>query len=181
MKASAKYAVLGLLLERPSYGHELLARFREAFGGNGWAVSAQALYGALDRLERDRLIEPAGAERGASRRQPRRPYVATAAGAAELRRFLDAPMGAEPTRAELLVRLRCAGGHDAGALARMLDAHELACRDELRRIAGGARPAALAELLAREQRRLGVEARLAWVAYARRQLHAPPSARRAAA
>lgn len=174
MRASAKYAVLGLLLERPSYGHELLVRFREAFGEGGWAVSAQGLYAALDRLERDGLIEPTGEERDASRRQPRRPYVVTAAGAAELRRFLDAPMGPEPSRAELLVRLRCAGAHDAGALARMLDAHELACRDELRRIADGAHPAALAELLAREQRRLVVEARLSWIDYARRQLRAAP-------
>jgi DNA-binding PadR family transcriptional regulator len=184
VKASAKYAVLGLLLERPSYGYELLGRFRQAFGGAGWTVSPQALYAALDRLERDGLVEPVADARGTTRRQPKRPYLVTAAGAAELRRFLAAPMGADPPRAELLLRLRCGAAEERDALARMLDAHERACREELGRLGdAGAAAGQLVERLAREQRRLGVEARLAWVDYARRQLReaapadAPPARR----
>lgn len=175
MQASAKYAVLGLLLERPSYGSELLARFRRAFVGARWALSAQALYAALDRLERGGLIEPLDGEaHTGSRRQPKRPYRVTAAGVRELRRFLDAPMGADASRAELLVRLRCATTAGADALPRLLDAHERACREELGRLeAGGDGETALADRLAREQLRIGVAARLAWVDYARGQLGAP--------
>lgn len=176
MKTSAKYAVLGLLLERPSYGYELVLRFRHAFAGAHWGLSAQALYAALDRLERGGLIEPLdGDGHSGSRRQPKRPYRVTAAGARELERFLDEPMGPDATRAELLVRLRCAAALDAGALTRMLDAHEQACREELARIDADAGAAdALADRLAREQQRLGVTARLAWVDYARRELRERP-------
>ena len=81
-------------------------------------------------------------------------------------------MGADAPRAELLVRLRCGAAGDAGALPRMLDDHERACRAELAQIRAEAAcdGDALLERLAREQRRLGVEARLAWVGYAREQL-----------
>lgn len=101
----------------------------------------------------------------------------TAAGGRELERFLAEPMGPDAPRAELLVRLRCAAALDAGTLARMLDAHEQACREELARIDADARAGdALAERLVREQQRLGVTARLAWVDYARAQLRAKPGA-----
>lgn len=170
MRASAKHAVLGLLREQPSYGSELLVRFHRAFAAARWAPSAQALYAALDRLERDGLIEPLDADAPAgSRRQPKRPYRVTAAGARELDRFLDAPMAPDASRAELLVRLRCATAPGAAALPHLLDAHERACRAELGRLEHD-RDDALAERLAREQLRLSLAARLAWVAYARRQL-----------
>jgi DNA-binding PadR family transcriptional regulator len=182
VKAGTKYAVLGLLLERPSYGYEVLVRFRRAFDAAQWAVTPQGLYASLDRLERDGLIEPvATRDRDASRRQPKTPYRVTPSGARELRRFLDAPMGADPSRAELLVRLQCVAARDADALLGMLDGYEQACLDELGRIGEQAPVAAddsLVERLAREERRLGVQARLMWIDYARRQLREAADARR---
>jgi DNA-binding PadR family transcriptional regulator len=175
VRAGTKYAVLGLLRAQPSYGYEILVRFRRAFDAADWDISPQGLYSSLDRLERDGLIEPV-ATRGpdASRRQPKTPYRLTRTGAAELRRFLATPMTAAPSCAELLVRLQCVAAGDAGALSTMLDAHERACRDELRRIGDetpgdlGAAADALVERLAREERRLGIQARLTWIDYARR-------------
>jgi DNA-binding PadR family transcriptional regulator len=176
VKAGTKHAVLGLLLERPSYGYEVLVRFRRAFDAAHWAITPQGLYASLDRLERDGLIEPVAMRDGeASRRQPKTPYRVTPSGVRELRRFLDAPIGADPTRAELLVRLRCVASRDAEAL-QMLDGYEQACLDELGRL-GGTAPAAgaqrsgsLLERLALEERRLGIQARLMWVEYARKEL-----------
>lgn len=172
-----KYAVLGLLLERPSYGYEVLVRFRRAFDAAQWAITPQGLYASLDRLERDGLIEPVAARgRDASRRQPKTPYRVTPTGARELRRFLDAPISADPSRAELLVRLQCAAAGDSGSLLEMLDGYEQACLDELGRIGGEAptpRAAAsrsLLERLALEERRLGIQARLMWIDYARQEL-----------
>jgi DNA-binding PadR family transcriptional regulator len=176
VKAGTKYAVLGLLLEQPSYGYEVLGRFRRAFDAAQWAISPQGLYAALDRLERDGLIEPVDERpRTASRRQPKTPYRVTPSGERELRSFLDAPMDAEPTRAELLVRLQCVASRDVGALRAMLDGYEHACLEELGRIgeqaAGGDLAAgSLLERLAREERRLVVQARLMWIDYARGQL-----------
>lgn len=177
MKAGTKYAVLGLLHEQPSYGYEVLVRFRRAFDAADWGISPQGLYASLDRLERDGLIEPVATPApAASRRQPKTPYRVTATGAAELHRFLATPMTAEPSRAELLVRLQCVAERDAEALLGMLDSHEQACLDELGRIGEDApdhaRPAddPLVERLAREERRLGIQARLMWIDYARREL-----------
>ena len=178
MKAGTKYAVLGLLLERPSYGYEVLVRFRRAFDAGQWAISPQGLYASLDRLERDGLIEPLAAAAGdGSRRQPKTPYRVTAHGARALRQFLETPMGPDPSRAEFLVRLQCAASKDADTLLRMLDGYEHACLDELSRLAtdappdGEAAPAGtLVELLALEDRRLGLQARLTWIDFARQQL-----------
>lgn len=178
MKAGTKYAVLGLLLERPSYGYEVLVRFRRAFDAGQWAISPQGLYAALDRLERDGLIEPAAEQATAlSRRQPKTPYRVTADGARELRSFLETPMNPDPSRAEFLVRLQCAVSKDTDALLRLLDGYEHACLDELGRIGADARNGSeaaqlgrLVERLALEDRRLGLQARLTWIEFARQEL-----------
>ncbi len=173
MKAGTKFAVLGLLLERPSYGYEVLVRFRRAFDAGQWAITPQGLYAALDRLEQDGLIEPI-VDQDASRRQPKTPYRVTVDGAQTLRQFLETPMDADPSRAEFLVRLQCAASQDADALLRMLDGYEHACLEELSRLGvdghddeGRGR---LVERLALEDRRLALQARLTWIEYARQQL-----------
>lgn len=185
MRAGTTYAVLGLLLEQPSYGYELLARFRRAFDVVAWEITPQGLYASLDRLERHGLIEPIDERsRAASRRQPRTPYRVTRAGAQTLERFLGEPLGADTSRAELLLRLQCVAVRDADALARMLDGYEATCLDELVRLAAVARatPAgALLERLALEERRLGVQGRLSWIRYARRELAPEPAASTAGA
>lgn len=175
MKVGTKYAVLGLLLDQPSYGYEVLVRFRRAFDVAQWGISPQGLYASLDRLERDGLIEPVDvAGHDARRRQPKTPYRVTPSGADELRRFLETPMSADPSRAELLVRLQCVAPRDTDALLRMLDEHEQACLDELARMPERPRAAdaSLVERLALEERRLGIQARLLWVDHARHELRA---------
>ena len=183
MQVGTKYAVLGLLLEQPSYGYEVLVRFRRAFDVAQWGISPQGLYASLDRLERDGLIEPVDVpDRDTRRRQPKTPYRVTPSGADELRRFLDTPMRADPSRAELLLRLQCVAARDVDALLRMLDDHEQACLDELGRLPERARPAddSLVERLALEEQRLAIQARLLWVAYARRELSGPGDPTRSA-
>jgi DNA-binding PadR family transcriptional regulator len=182
VRAGTKYAVLGLLQEQPSYGYEVLVRFRRAYGAAEWGISPQGLYAALDRLQRDGLIEPVAASgRNASRRQPKTPYRVTSAGTAELQRFLATPMSAGPSRAELLVRLQGVGTRDTDALLAMLERHEQACLDELGRLAAEAPDEPdpcdlLVERLAREEQRLGIQARLLWIDYARQQLRAAGNA-----
>ena len=177
MKSGTKYAVLGLLLERPSYGYEVLVRFRRAFDAGRWDISPQGLYASLDRLERDGLIEPVAERLASARRQPKTPYRVTVDGARALRQFLETPMNADPSRAEFLVRLQCAISKNADALMQLLDGYEHACLDELARIdpeppAGddGTELTLLVERLALEDRRLGVQARLTWIEFARQQL-----------
>jgi DNA-binding PadR family transcriptional regulator len=186
VQVGTKYAVLGLLLDRPSYGYEVLVRFRRTFDAAQWDISPQGLYASLDRLERDGLIEPIVASaRDASRRQPKTPYRVTATGADELQRFLDTPLNADASRAELLMRLQCMATRDTDALLQTLDDHEHACLDELGRIGGpaaarrGGPRSSLLERLVLEERRLGIQARLMWIDYARHELRSDDGAQRA--
>ncbi len=51
---SAKYAILGLVIERPGYGYQLAQRLEERFGSSSFAPSG--VYSALDQLSRDEFV-----------------------------------------------------------------------------------------------------------------------------
>lgn len=84
-----QHAVLALLADGPSYGYDLKARFADVVGPQ-WRLNIGHLYQVLDRLHRDQLVEAETVP------QPRRPdrtvYHITAAGQAELRSWLAAPV-----------------------------------------------------------------------------------------
>lgn len=178
LRPSAKLAVLGLVLERPSYGYELVSRFDRAFGEQPWEwrVTPQAIYGALNDLEAATLIEPIETATGSdsqrwtssSQRRQRQHYRATGDGARAMRTWLTQPMASNPSREELLIRLHF-GEADEGALREMLRLHAEACLVELERIA--AAPAdTRTQRLVKEDRRLAVQARLSWIDFARAEL-----------
>src|SRR4030081_2910204 len=85
---SAKYAVLGLVIERPGYGYQLAQRLEERFASSGFAPSG--VYSALDQLSREALGRrrgevgaAGGGEGGGSRTRraaPRTIYEATEQG-----------------------------------------------------------------------------------------------------
>ena len=181
LRPSAKLAVLGLLLERPSYGYELVTRFSRAFGEQPWEwrVTPQAIYGALNDLERDSLIEPlvVGGERweDSAQRRQRQNYRVTGDGARVMRGWLAEPMSSNPSREELLIRLHFGDTSDE-ALRMLLRQHAETCLEELERIA--ASPARTrVQRLVKEDRRLAVQARLSWIDYARAELRGPDDAR----
>lgn len=49
-----KHAVLGLVIEQPSYGYKLAQRLEDRCGSWGWQRAG--VYGALDQLARERLV-----------------------------------------------------------------------------------------------------------------------------
>jgi DNA-binding PadR family transcriptional regulator len=171
LRPSARLAVLGLVLERPSYGYELVARFDRTFAEQpcAWRVTPQAIYDALLKLEKVTLIEPI-CERppGRSQAASRQVYRATPTGARAMREWLGRPMPSNPSREELLLRLRFGEGSDH-ALREMLRLHAVACLEELERI-GSAEAQTRTERLVKEDRRLAVQARLTWIDYALAEL-----------
>jgi DNA-binding PadR family transcriptional regulator len=174
LRPSAKLAVLGLVLERPSYGYELVSRFGRAFGEQPWewSVSAQAIYGALNDLEAGDLIEPTGPERSVSpQRQSRQNFRVTADGARAMREWLATAMPSNPSREELLIRLHF-GDSSVEALREMLRLHAETCLEELQRI-GAASVDTRMQRLVKEDRRLAVQARLSWIDFARAELRGP--------
>lgn len=180
LRPSAKLAVLGLVLQRPSWGYELVARFDRAFAEQPWPwrVTPQAIYGGLNDLEAAELIEriePEGEPRTLSaQRNARQHYRGTAGGARAMREWLAAPMLSNPSREELLIRLHFGGADDAG-LREMLRLHAGECLEELERI-GAVVALSRPERLVKEDRRLAVQARLTWIEFALAELRAPGDA-----
>lgn len=168
---STRLAVLGLLLERPSWGYELDARFKRIFGADPWEwrVTPQAIYNALKRLESDDMIEPIGDETGersadSKQRDMRQTYRVTGTGAQSMREWLATPMTSSPSQEELLIRLYFGNTSDE-TLRTMLRRHGEVCLEELERIA--ALPAdTRMQRLVKEDRRLAVQARLSWIGLA---------------
>lgn len=181
MRSTVNWAVLGLVIEKPSYGYELSQRFERRFG-EVLRVGTSHIYAALNSLEKEALIEPMPSEQGSGkRRQPKIHYRATAAGARAYRGWLGQRMRDDSQRVELLGRLLSTGSLDPRAMLALVDRYERECLEEASRIAiprrdepGGAGDAAhaLAERLVAEERRLALHGQLMWVEFARREIHA---------
>jgi DNA-binding PadR family transcriptional regulator len=175
MHSPVNWALLGLVIERPSYAYELARRFERTYEGALSLSSVSHIYTALASLRERGLVEdePGTPQSARSRRR----YRPTAHGVAEHADWVVGQLGEERRRQRVLIA-------QLGALARSpdraiaaLDAYEQACISE---IAGA--PAAgedagpgTTRLVARligEDTRLTIAARLQWVQYARTQLQA---------
>jgi DNA-binding PadR family transcriptional regulator len=185
MRSPVYWAVLGLIIERPSYGYELVQRFERTYGELLNLSSPSQIYTALDTLARRALIEELPAASAAQNgvvRQPKPHYRATAAGERDYQERLIAQVG-EGSRRSRLFALELAALPAQRALA-VIDRYEQACLEEARRTPpcepedrAGEAIASLAERLAREETRLTMQARLPWIEYARRQFRALLGAR----
>ncbi len=133
---SLRYAALGLLTQRPGSGYDLLRRFETSMA-YVWPATQSQLYGELNRLASDGLIEV-----GDVGPRGRKEYRVTAAGRAELRRWIVDPRDDPPYRSAPLLRVFLLGevppeqareymvGYAAGAEADHAQLEEL--RDSLR-------------------------------------------------
>jgi DNA-binding PadR family transcriptional regulator len=179
---STRLAVLGLLLDRPSWGYELVARFERIFGEQPWEwrVTPTAIYRALNRLEDDGMIEPIGGERGerwidSKQRRMRQSYRVTGDGARSMREWFGTPMPSSPSQEELLIRVHFGDASDE-TLRAMLKRHAEVCLIELERIAAAPAETRMQRLV-KEDRRLAVQARLSWIDFVLAELRGPGDAR----
>ncbi len=179
MRSPINWALLGLVIQRPSYGYEFLQRFERTYGDAIALSSVSQVYTALDMLTRRGFVEEIEAERVPSAtRQPKPHYRATEEGVHHYQLWLIAHIQDERRRSRLFAR-QLAMLAPAYALA-VIERCERACLDDA---AGGRRPVSmdgdgvgdLATSLVGEEERLAAGARLAWIEYARRQLKAHPA------
>jgi DNA-binding PadR family transcriptional regulator len=180
MRSPVNWALLGLVMDRPSYGYELVQRFERVYKDVLSVSSPSHIYKALDMLESKGLIEEP-TEKGAvrpeygHRRQPKVHYRATTAGVVHYEEWLLAQTRENRRRSQLFVRQLAV--YDPDAALRVLEQYEQQCLKDIARISvapgrsseGGPR---LVERLACEENRLALEARLAWIQYAHRELEA---------
>lgn len=176
MHSPVNWALLALVIERPSYAYELAMRFERTYDGALALASVSHVYTALAALRERGLVEEVPGTLGGLR--SKRCYQATASGLLEHAQWLVGQASEERRRQRLLVQ-------QLGALARtpdralaVLDAYEQACLAELAAAppAGGEEDGPgtirLVARLVGEEARLAVAAKLEWTQYARAQLRA---------
>jgi len=159
MRSLVNYAVLTLVLEKPSYGAEIGRRFEDRYGEllrSRWDHA----YRSLDALEGRGYVERLG-PRG-SRRQPKTQIRGTDAGKTCHREWLRSPLPARSASHEFGVRLLSVEAGDNATVLAMLDRLEgftLAAT-------AGLEPEDGSDPLGgvfRERQRLGNDATLQWV------------------
>ncbi len=96
---SLRIAALGLLAQQPGSGYDLLKQFENSMA-NVWPATQSQLYSELNKLADGGLIEVSDVgPRG------RKVYRITAAGRAELRRWVAHPQDDPPYRSAALLRV----------------------------------------------------------------------------
>jgi DNA-binding PadR family transcriptional regulator len=174
MHSPVNWALLGLVIERPSYAYELARRFERVYEGALSLSSVSHVYTALTTLrERELIEEVAGTPVGS---RSRRRYQATARGVTEHAEWLIGQVGEERRRQRVLVT-------QIGALAKspqqaiaVLEAYEQACLAEASAAPapGSQEGPGTTRLVARlidEETRQAIAGKLRWAQYARAQLH----------
>jgi DNA-binding PadR family transcriptional regulator len=192
LQASVNWAVLGLVIEKPSYGYEIGRRFLTRFA-DFVPASLSNIYTTLDRLVRLGLIEPTHAQAATvSGRQQKLHYRATSEGARAYRTWLARRLREIDHRSELLLRLLSVCLRGVPALDEVLQRYEAECLEEQRRLEAhppartSEDPELMPELLARmvaDERTSMLAAQLDWVRRTRVELsdHLERQRRRAAA
>lgn len=177
MQSPVNWALLGLVIERPSYAYELAQRFDRTYDSALSLSSTSHVYTALRALEDRGLVEEVpGSGTG---RQPKPRYRASEGAIEHYQAWLVSQLAEERRRQRLFAMELAALMSDPEVARGVIDGYEQACVAEgadspLRGADGslGAAESRLASRLACEQNRLAVGARLQWVQYVRRELKA---------
>ncbi|MGH2910965.1 MAG: PadR family transcriptional regulator [Solirubrobacteraceae bacterium] len=176
MRSPINWSLLGLVIQKPSYGYELVQRFERAYGEALELSSPSQIYTALDILERHGLIELLPPSEAAElSRQPKPHYRATPPGVTEYVDWLVSNVDTEQRRSRLFVQqIGVLPPHEALVVIERCERECLkAATATTGRNAGDyARDSStgLAVRLIDEEHRLVLNARLAWIEYARREL-----------
>jgi DNA-binding PadR family transcriptional regulator len=131
LSAPTRYAVLGLVARRPTYGYALMQQLRR-WSLDPSTVRSSSVYSALSRLEQDELIEARGtATSHGTDRQPRLTYGATEAGEVRLDAWLASPPS---TYEELRLRIALARPQDLPLIIGFVIAAERECLARLQEL-----------------------------------------------
>lgn len=183
MRSPVNWALLGLIVERPTYAYDLAQRFERRYGNVLTVANIGHVYTALGALESRGLVQEVPGTRVG--RQPRPRYRATEHGLAEYRDWLVAQASEDRKRSQTFVLALAALAGRPEQLLEVIERYEQAWLAQgagtplARTPHGGdgsseeSSPDVLAGLLRRlidEESRLAVGSKLAWIEYARQEL-----------
>ncbi len=127
---SVKHAVLGLVIERPGYGYELVQRLGQRI--EGWRPSETAVYPALRSLRADGMIRARdAAEANGSAHRGVVWYEATESGREEFRAWVRAPTDLAPQRDPFWLKVAFASDEDLPWLIELARELEAACLERM--------------------------------------------------
>jgi DNA-binding PadR family transcriptional regulator len=175
MRFSFSWPLLGLVIERPSYGFELTHRFERIYGQALALSSGKRIYESLEELSDRGLIERMQVETGrTTSRATKTYYEATDKGLAAYESWLIGQLEDERRRARVFARqLSMLPSQEA---LEVLDRHESECLEEVASTEErepGAAPGgaeAVVERLTYEHERLTLGINLSWFDFIRREL-----------
>ncbi len=170
MRSEVNWALLGLVIERPSYGWELANRFQRIYDDVLPVSSESHIYSALNSLAERGMIEIVpGAEVG---RQPKPHYRATPIGVRQYEDWVVSQIDGERRRQDLWVRQLAIFAGDPAAAIRVISRFERQYLEGAGQIgrsrdgsAGDSRDELIDELVA-ERHRLAAGGMLSWLRFA---------------
>ncbi|HEX4116502.1 MAG TPA: PadR family transcriptional regulator [Solirubrobacteraceae bacterium] len=184
MRSPVNWALLGLVIERPSYAYDLAQRFERRYGEVLPLSNIGHIYTALGVLGGRAMVEEIPGTR--TGRQPKPHYCATPMGVLEYRDWLIGHVSEDRRRNQLFVLALGALTNEPERLREVMTGYERACLSQgmhtpiagTSDVASADSALALLGRLSEEENRLAVGAKLGWVEYARQELKKLDSRRR---
>jgi DNA-binding PadR family transcriptional regulator len=178
MTSQVNWAVLGLVIEDPGYGYELIQRFDGVYG-TMLLVSESHIYAALNELERRGFVEEVPGSRAVPSsvgRQPKPCVRATANGVRGFQERLVAQMCEDRRQSWMFLRQLAVFAHEPELALQIIGQLEQAYVDEARTASlappdcsGMDAVSGLVARLAAEESRLATAGKLPWTRFARRE------------
>lgn len=184
LQSSVHWALLGLIIERPSYGYDLAHRFERTYKGVIRLSSPSYIYQAIKALIDREFIEELPGKGGG--RQPKPQYRATRGGVDAYQEQLISEVSEDRRRSQLFARKLSIFAREPEVGLAVVRRYRQECVKEL---VGSSLPSSTADIelgpsgrlagrLEAEEGRLAIEAKLVWCDYATAELQLLVAARR---
>jgi DNA-binding PadR family transcriptional regulator len=177
MRSSVQWALLGLVIEHPSYGYDLARRLERQFDGLLRVSSLSYIYTLLKVLQGRGLIEEVEGKGGA--RQPKPRYRATSEGVRCFQEWFAERVREDFRRSQVFARQLAVFAHDPQLGLELIERVRQVCMEEASSamiVTPDEAPAdlasGLAARLASTDYRLTMDAKHPWLEYARHEFEA---------
>ena len=131
---TARFALLGLLLDQPHHGYDLYRDLADPAGlGQVWHLGMSQMYAELKTLEARDWVSATMEQQGA--RPAKKIFALTPAGRAAFQEWMATPSrGMRDMRVEFFVRLYFAQLKSAKAVTALVERNEKSLREELKKL-----------------------------------------------